>query len=125
MLFRSAGGPQHTKYRRLLSTSLNPNAVRRNHELQEHSARFLTGLLVDDPNDFLKHIRLTVGLSIVRMTYGHNLKVRNEDYIDYAEAVHEVFAVAAKPYAFLVDFIPAREFSLFFLFSTRLRHLFF
>lgn len=107
----NAGGPQHLKYRRLLSTSLNSTAVRRYRSVQEQSAQSLLQLLAQDPTDFLKHIRLIVGRSIVEITYGHDLKVRNEDYIDYAEAVHEVFSITAKPYTFLVDLIPSRKLS--------------
>lgn len=76
--------------------------------MQEQSAVTLLRAFLDSPKDFLKHIRLIVGLSIVEITYGHDLKIGGTDYIDYAESVHEVFALAAKPFAFLVDLIPSR-----------------
>ena len=75
--------------------------------MQEQSAQSLLRRFLDDPRQFLHHVRLTVGLSIVEITYGHNLKVQNRDYIDYAERVGDTFSVTAKPYTFLVDLIPA------------------
>ena len=50
-----------------------------------------------------------MGRSIVNISYGHDVTINNQDYIDYAEAVHEVFGAAAKPYAFLVDLVPVCE----------------
>ena len=104
------GGPQHRKFRRLLSKSLNSKAVHDYRPLQEQSALVLVRLLLESPHDFLKHIRTTVGQSIVDISYGHDVKIRDQDYIDYAEYVHEVFSMAAKPYAFLVDLIPFRAY---------------
>ncbi|KAI1793789.1 cytochrome P450 [Ganoderma leucocontextum] len=102
------GGAQHRKFRRLLSKSLNSTAVRDYRLLQEQSAQALVRLLLESPQDFLMHIRTTVGKSIIDISYGHNVKVKDQDYIDYAEHVHEVFGIAAKPYAFLVDLFPFR-----------------
>ncbi|TBU28336.1 cytochrome P450 [Dichomitus squalens] len=104
------GGAQHRRLRRLLSKSLNSTAVRDYRSLQEQSAQTLVRLLLQSPKDFLKHIRATVGQSIVNISYGHDVKIKDEDYIDYAEHVHEVFGIAAKPYAFLVDLVPFREY---------------
>ena len=77
--------------------------------LQEASARALVRRLLDSPHDFLKHIRGTVGRAIVDISYGRDVTVGGRDYIDYAEYVHEVFGLAAKPFAFLVDFLPFCE----------------
>ena len=100
------GGAQHRKFRRLLNKSLNSTAVRDYRLLQEHSAQALARLLLESPQDFLKHVRTTVSKSIINISYGYDVKVKDQDYIDYAEDVPEVFGVAAKPYAFMVDLIP-------------------
>lgn len=92
-----------------MNKSLNQNAVRKYHELQEQSARILVDLLLKSPQDFLKHIRNTVGRSIVNISYGRDVMVNDQDYIDYAEYVHDVFGLAARPFAFLVDHLPFRE----------------
>ena len=60
----------------------------------------------DSPQDLLKYIRATVGRVVVDISYGRDVK----DYIDYAEYVHEVFGPTAKPFAFLVDFLPLCEY---------------
>ncbi|KAM5545443.1 hypothetical protein V8D89_000481 [Ganoderma adspersum] len=100
------GGAQHRKFRRLLNKSLNSTAVRDYRPLQEESASVLVRLLLEAPRDFLKHIRTTVGKSIIGISYGHDIEVKGQDYISYAEGVHDVFGLAAKPYAFLVDQFP-------------------
>ncbi|KIP07466.1 hypothetical protein PHLGIDRAFT_13173 [Phlebiopsis gigantea 11061_1 CR5-6] len=101
------GGAQHKKFRRLMSKSLNSTAVRDYRALQEDSARALACLLLSAPHDFLRHIRATVGRSIVNVSYGRDVRVNGQDYIDYSEYVHEVFGLAAKSYAFLVDLVPS------------------
>ncbi|PIL34529.1 cytochrome P450 [Ganoderma sinense ZZ0214-1] len=102
----NSGGPQHRKFRRLLNKSLNAAAVHDYRSLQEESALDLVRLLLEAPQDFLKHIRTTVGRSIIGISYGHDIQVKGQDYISYAEGVHDVFGLAAKPYAFLVDQLP-------------------
>jgi hypothetical protein len=99
-------GPQHKRFRGLLARSLNSTAARAYHPIQEDSARDLARLLLESPQDFVKHIRITVGKSMVNISYGHDLKVHGRDYIDFAENVHEIFGLHAKPYTFLVDFVP-------------------
>nr|VWO98258.1 Cytochrome P450 monooxygenase CYP52X1 [Ganoderma boninense] len=100
------GGAQHRKFRRLLNKSLNSTAVRDYRLLQEDSASNLVRLLLETPQDFLNHIRTTVGRSIINISYGHDIEMKGQDYISYAEGVHDVFGLAAKPYAFLVDQLP-------------------
>ena len=92
-----------------MNKSLNPTAVRGYRSLQEQSAQDLVRCLLESPKDFLKHIRIAVGKSIVNISYGQDVTIKNQNYIDYAEAVHEVFGAAAKPYAFLVDLVPVCE----------------
>ena len=93
-----------------MSKSLNSTAVRDYRSLQEDSARALVRLLLETPVDFLKHIRTTVGKSIVGVSYGRDVRIKNQDYIDYSEHVHEVFGLAAKSYAYLVDLVPSSKF---------------
>jgi hypothetical protein len=100
------GGPQHRRLRGLLTRSLNSTAVYEYCPLQEESAQRLVQLLLESPEDFVQHIRNTVGKSIVDISYGHNVEVRGRDYIE--EYVHEAFMLSAKPFAFLVDFLPFR-----------------
>lgn len=57
----------------------------------------------------MKHIRNSVGNLIVELSYGREVTIGKTGYIDYAEYVHEVFAYAARSFAFLVDIVPICE----------------
>lgn len=93
-----------------MTRSLNTTAVRGYRPIQEQSARTLVRLLWESPQDFIKHIRLTVGSAVVNISYGYDVKINDREYIDCAEHAHEVFGLTAKPYAFLVDLLPFRMF---------------
>lgn len=102
------GGEQHRKYRKLLNKGLSSTAVGRLISLQEKSAQSLLEDLLSTPEDFLNHIRFSVGRMIVELSYGHDLRIGDSEYIDEAERAHEVFARTAKTFAFWVDLIPIR-----------------
>ncbi|THH33485.1 hypothetical protein EUX98_g701 [Antrodiella citrinella] len=100
------GGEQHRKYRRLLSKVLNSTAVRKFRPLEQRAAEGFLHDLYRSPDDFLKHIRNSVGNMIVELSYGRGAKVEGTEYIDYAEHVHEIFGFAARSFAFIVDVVP-------------------
>lgn len=107
------GGEQHRKYRRLLSKVLNSTAVRKFRPLEQRAAEAFLQDLYKEPGDFMKHIRNSIGNMIVELSYGRETKIGEEGYIDYAEYVHEIFAYAARSFAFMVDMIPMRKSYLF------------
>jgi len=100
------GGEQHRKYRRLLSKVLNSTAVRKFRPVEQRAAEAFLQDLYRTPQDFLKHIRNSVGTMIVELSYGRDTKIGDVGYIDYAEYVQEIFTYAARSFAFLVDIIP-------------------
>lgn len=89
---------------------LNSTAVRKFRPLEQRSAELFLQELYRTPEDFLKHIRASVGNMIVELSYGREARVGREGYIEYAEYVHEVFARAARSFAFLVDVLPFRTY---------------
>ena len=98
---------QHRKYRKLISKVLNSGAVRRFLPLEQRAAEAFLRDLYRTPEDFMKHIRNAIGNMIVELSYGRDTKIEGAGYIDYAEYVHEVFAYAARSFAFAVDILPA------------------
>ncbi|KAI0273310.1 cytochrome P450 [Gloeopeniophorella convolvens] len=100
------GGAVHRRYRKLLGKALSPIGVRAYHELQESAAKGLTQNILQSPDEFLDHIRNSVGASIVNMAYGREAMVRGRGYIEYAEYAHAPFGDYTKPYASLVDVFP-------------------
>ncbi|TCD70009.1 hypothetical protein EIP91_005259 [Steccherinum ochraceum] len=100
------GGEKHRKYRRLLSKVLNSTAVRKFRPLEQRAAEAFLQELYRTPDDFIKHIRDSVGSMIVELSYGRDTKIGEAGFIDYAEYVHEIFTYAARSFAFVVDIVP-------------------
>ncbi|KAI0035654.1 cytochrome P450 [Vararia minispora EC-137] len=96
----------YTSHRRLMARALNPTAVRQYRSLQEQSAEALVRDMMTTPADFYDHIRNGIGRQIVNISYGRNMTIRGRDFITYAEEVHDVFFLTARPYSYVVDFVP-------------------
>ena len=52
------------------------------------------------------YIRNTVSNTVVNIAYGHNVRVNDVDYINYAEHTHKILALTAKPFAYIADLVP-------------------
>ncbi|TFY63995.1 hypothetical protein EVG20_g6101 [Dentipellis fragilis] len=102
-----AGGAKHRHYRKPLSKVLNSTAVRRFRPQQQRSAEALCAAILRTVDDFPKHIRASIGASIVDIAYGREVRVRGLRYIDFAEFVHERFSLTARSFAYPVDIVPA------------------
>jgi hypothetical protein len=52
-----------------------------------------------------------IGAVIIGITYGIKTKQHNDRFIQYAEDAMEIFIIATKPGAFLVDFLPILQYA--------------
>ncbi|KNZ75064.1 O-methylsterigmatocystin oxidoreductase [Termitomyces sp. J132] len=62
--------------------------------------------LLDQPDDFAKHLRDLTGTIIMSVTYGIDVLPENDPYIAIAETAMHGMSEATIPGRFLVDFIP-------------------
>ncbi|KAF8748613.1 cytochrome P450 [Rhizoctonia solani] len=92
--------------RRYMHNSMSSKKILDWEPQQEKEAyRFLQKLLLS-PENFLAHIRHTAGASVVRLTYGYIPKDEDDEYIEKAEHVMDVFSLASTPGTFMVDVFP-------------------
>ncbi|KZT39769.1 cytochrome P450 [Sistotremastrum suecicum HHB10207 ss-3] len=99
-------GLRHKNYRKLLHNTLSQTASKDLWPLQESENKKFLKRLLETPQNFRSHIRRTVGASIIRLAYGHEVVSDDDRYIKMAEDAQSNFSVAATPNAFWVDFIP-------------------
>lgn len=71
----------------------------------QSSARDLLHNLLASPEDFVEHIRLSIGKMVLKITFGDDLSF-GFDYIAEAEKAHKVFSLAGSPFAYAVDILP-------------------
>ncbi|KAJ7764870.1 cytochrome P450 [Mycena metata] len=99
-------GPEWRLQRKLAASGLNSTAVRRYIPLQEDLAALLAKKLLDSPERFFSHVRLTAGRIVVGVAYGFPISEIDSMYIDQAEQTMELVGRATVPGAFLCDFFP-------------------
>lgn len=99
-------GLRHKNYRKLLHNTLSQSASKELYPLQEAENKKFLKRLLETPENFRSHIRRTVGASIIRLAYGHEVVSDDDKYIKMAEDAQSNFSVAATPGAYWVDFIP-------------------
>jgi len=106
-------GEKWRTYRRLFHEFFNVAAVKRYDEDQKKAAsRFLQNLS-EHPADFHRHIQLATGSVALSITYDIRVDSAENPYFRVAEEATESLEEALVPGAFLVDFLPIRESSLF------------
>ncbi|EJF59311.1 cytochrome P450 [Dichomitus squalens LYAD-421 SS1] len=93
-------------HRKLAYTALNATAVKRYHTIQEDLAAILSKQILDTPQDFFSHVRLTAGRIILSVTYGLSVSTADSEYISHAEDTMHMISKATVPGAFLADLLP-------------------
>jgi len=99
-------GPTWRQHRKLTHLTLNQEAVKEYHDVQEDIIALFLNSLVERPQDFISHLRLTAGRIIMSVTYGLPVETSDDLYITDAERTMEMITMATIPGAFVVDLIP-------------------
>ncbi|PVG03919.1 cytochrome P450, partial [Serendipita vermifera] len=102
----SSTGPRFPRYRKLFHMALRKEHVRELAPLQERSTFNMLKLLLDKPDDFVKHIRYCIGAVITKLTYDYDMKPENDPFVELAEKSADNFSQSAAPGAWLVDIFP-------------------
>ncbi|KAI0746370.1 cytochrome P450 [Daedaleopsis nitida] len=99
-------GEEWRAHRKLAHTALSPTAIKRYHIVQEDLAAILCKQILELPDDFFTHVRLTASRLILAITYGISVETADNEYISHAEATMHMISEATVPGAFLCDLIP-------------------
>ncbi|KAB5593510.1 Cytochrome P450 family protein [Ceratobasidium theobromae] len=103
-------GPTLKHYRTLLQRALNNRVVLDYLPLQEYEVKRLLRRLFEAPEQFMRHIHLMAGSITVRMVYGYKVDSHNDQLIQTAEKVMEIFSDVTSPGRWMVEVFPLLRF---------------
>ncbi|EKM49581.1 uncharacterized protein PHACADRAFT_154053 [Phanerochaete carnosa HHB-10118-sp] len=92
--------------RKLAHHALGPRAVKQYYVVQEDLAALFSKQILEDPEGFFSHVRLTTARLILSITYGLSVEQAEDEYITHAEDTMHVIGNATLPGAFICDLIP-------------------
>ncbi|TFY66488.1 hypothetical protein EVG20_g4599 [Dentipellis fragilis] len=104
-------GPRMREFRRLMHRLFGTHAtLQPYHEsIEVETSRFLVRLL-DAPEHFREHVRLTAGSIALKLSHGYNVQDKDDPFVRLADRGVESFSLATRPGAFLVDLFPILRF---------------
>ncbi|KAF5343220.1 hypothetical protein D9758_013396 [Tetrapyrgos nigripes] len=86
---------------------LNPRALVTYQPSITSATQKLLLLLLDKPDDFLKHLRYMAGNTILSIAYGIEVQPENDPFINIAEKALHAAALTVNSGSYLVDQLPA------------------
>jgi len=92
--------------RKVLDRGLGPGAAVAYHPMQEARARVLLARMLGSPDEWEAHIELLQGELILAMTYGYEVRGRNDRKIEVAIKMSNHGSATALPGALLVNNLP-------------------
>ncbi|KAG1814757.1 cytochrome P450 [Suillus subaureus] len=99
-------GPYWRQGRKLIHGTVNQEAVKKYHSLQENvTARFLRDL-VEYPSEAMKHLHMATAHIIASVTYGFSIDTPSNVYFDEFAETERIVLKGVVPGAYLVDMIP-------------------
>ncbi|KAL5514193.1 hypothetical protein ACEPAG_2281 [Sanghuangporus baumii] len=99
-------GDQWRKYRRAFVSKYGGTVVQMFNPTQERATALLLERLLETPEKFIDHLRLHAGQLIMLSVYGIFINSRQHPYVVTAEIVMDSVSQAARPGAWLVDYLP-------------------
>ncbi|GJJ08158.1 hypothetical protein Clacol_002366 [Clathrus columnatus] len=94
------------KHRSLYHKQMNQIAVQNYHPSQMAAAIDFLKMLLEDPKDYIQHIRRSAANLSLSIAYGRDLIHRFDQYLDLSEQVSGNFVRAVRPGEFLVESFP-------------------
>ncbi|KAJ3553127.1 hypothetical protein NM688_g3783 [Phlebia brevispora] len=92
--------------RRAFHQYYNSNQVPNYHPTVVRNTRKMLASLLETPDDFMTHLRHMTGSLIMKLTYGIDVKEKNDPYIQTAENALQTIATAGNAGSQIVDFLP-------------------
>ncbi|KDR76708.1 hypothetical protein GALMADRAFT_67164 [Galerina marginata CBS 339.88] len=100
-------GENWRKQRRMVAQDLSLSMTPRYHSLQEKETAILIRNLLKDPTSLFQQVKLTIGIIIIRVTYGYYIRSADDPILTIPLKAMVNFSKATTPGNFLVDFFPA------------------
>ncbi|CAA7262451.1 unnamed protein product [Cyclocybe aegerita] len=94
------------KQRRLVAQDFSQSSTPRYYALQEKETRILVRNIVDNPASLVSQVKLTIGIIIIRVTYGYYVQSENDRILSTSLQAVENFSHLITPGTFLVDLFP-------------------
>ncbi|KAI3612779.1 cytochrome p450 [Moniliophthora roreri] len=99
-------GPRFRKHRRFIHQTFNQQASHCLKPIQERETLTLVHGLIQTPENFIQHIRRFAAATILKVTYGADVKSVDDVYVQLAERAGTLTVQSGTPAATLVDFFP-------------------
>nr|BAL05104.1 cytochrome P450 [Phanerodontia chrysosporium] len=99
-------GDTWREHRRLVHQHFRPENVPRYHEFTSKQIGRLLLHLLEDPSNFVRHLRIMAGASILRICYGIDVQPDNDHYLSVADEAIESIAATGNAGSYLVDSFP-------------------
>lgn len=103
-------GERWKNHRKMFHRQFQQSVAPIHRPIQLRSAHELLRLIVEKPNDLIKHLRHNAASVIMGVVYGIKVSPQDDKYISVAETALDGMARAANPGAFLVDIFPSLKY---------------
>ncbi|KAJ8475189.1 hypothetical protein ONZ51_g6728 [Trametes cubensis] len=100
-------GQEWRRRRKEMHQFIHPNAVAQYQPLQQRETVKFLNRLLNQPEDFLHHVRHSFASTIMRVSYGIEVSEKNDPYVTAVEEGVATFNEAFVPGAFLVETFPS------------------
>ncbi|KAK7014772.1 hypothetical protein VNI00_019270 [Paramarasmius palmivorus] len=101
--------PRFRVYRRMMQSGIGPRALQGYRSLQLQERNVLLRNLVDNPQDFISHLRRNAGSFILKLTYGYDVKSNTDEFLDLIEKAF-LFEAEKLSRPFIVEYLPFLRF---------------
>ncbi|PPQ95248.1 hypothetical protein CVT26_014939 [Gymnopilus dilepis] len=99
-------GPDWRAHRRIFEQSFNASSAHQFEPTEVASSRKLLRNLLQDPKGFMSHVRHYAGSTILSITYGIEIRPKDDPYIKLSEDGIQPVLQAVVPGRYLVDIFP-------------------
>ncbi|KIK64984.1 hypothetical protein GYMLUDRAFT_160389 [Collybiopsis luxurians FD-317 M1] len=103
-------GPRFRKHRRFIHQTFNQQAVQTLRPVQEKELCYLVQNLIEKPEEFSQHIRRYSAATILKVTYGTDVKSNDDLFVQLAHRAGSLTIQSGTPAASMVDYIPAMKY---------------
>ncbi|KAF9061659.1 cytochrome P450 [Rhodocollybia butyracea] len=93
-------------HRKTFHQYFQPRQVPEFYPVQRDSATSFLTKLLDDPEDFIDHVRHHAGSIILKVVYGYQMQIKNDHYVNLADQAVRGLSESIAHGSFLVDFAP-------------------
>ncbi|KAG8710027.1 hypothetical protein FRC08_017723 [Ceratobasidium sp. 394] len=99
-------GPKLKRYRTMLNRALNNRVALDYISLQQHEVQRFMKRLIEEPSEFMDHVRLLAASIAVRIGYGYKVKSFSDRFVQTAEKHMEGFSECLQPWGWAVNIFP-------------------